>query len=267
MSAPIIPTVADLSDRIYDVITDGFDNVFREYFHGPDVVTDDWYFRINSGLPHPMGNLLITGNQNNVGVLSDGIAPLCSDEFPSGVVCLGEVGEEADALLKARGFQLAEEMPAMAIDLQNLTETTLGDEYTFRQVGPDEHDLWVDAFAKGYELPPAFAERIGPAHAGSVAKENEEHRHYLVYHDDLPVSTSLDLIRNEIVEVYCISTVPEYRGKGLAKHVTAEPLRIAAGEGYKTAFLQASLQGAPVYCHLGFDTFGVLPLYVRIPAS
>ena len=157
MSAPIIPTVADLSDRIYDVITDGFDNVFREYFHGPDVVTDDWYFRINSGLPHPMGNLLITGNQNNVGVLSDGIAPLCSDEFPSGVVCLGEVGEEADALLKARGFQLAEEMPAMAIDLQNLTETTLGDEYTFRQVGPDEHDLWVDAFAKGYELPPAFA--------------------------------------------------------------------------------------------------------------
>ena len=109
-------------------------------------------FRINSGLPHPMGNLPITGNQNNIGVLSDGIEPLCSDEFPSGVVCLGDVGDEADVLLKTSGFQLAEEMPAMAIDLQNLTETTLGDEYTFRQVGPDEHDLWVDAFAKGYEL-------------------------------------------------------------------------------------------------------------------
>ena len=125
----------------------------------------------------------------------------------------------------------------------------------------------MDAFAKGYELPPAFAERIGPAHAASVAKENEEHCHYLVYHDDRPVSTSLDLIRNGIVEVYCISTIREYKGKGLAKHVTAEPLRIAAGEGYKTAFLQASLQSAPVYRHLGFETFGVLPLYVRIPSQ
>ena len=118
MTAPNIPTVADLSERIYDVITDGFDNVFREYFHGPDVVTDDWYFRIKSGLTHPMGNLLITGNQTNIGVLSDGIEPLCSDEFPSGVVCLGDVGDEADALLKTSGFQLAEEMPAMAIDVQ-----------------------------------------------------------------------------------------------------------------------------------------------------
>lgn len=41
MTAPNIPTVADLSDRIYYVTTDGFDNIFREYFHGSDVVTDD----------------------------------------------------------------------------------------------------------------------------------------------------------------------------------------------------------------------------------
>jgi predicted acetyltransferase len=81
------------------------------------------------------------------------------------------------------------------------------------------------------------------------------------------VSTSLDIIRDGIVEVYCISTIPDYRGKGIGRFVTAEPLRIASEEGYKTAILQASLQGAPVYRHLGFDSFGVIPLYVRTPAK
>jgi len=261
----LLPTITDLSDRLYDVIAEGFDNVFRRYFHGPDVKKDDWYFRINSGLPHPMGNLLITSNQNDIGILSDGVEPLCSDEFPSGVVCLGDVGIEAATLLEERGFKLAEEMPAMAINLQDMTGATLDEGYTFRQVDPDDHDIWVDAFARGYELPQEFAERLGPGYVESITDGTENHRHYLVYHGDRPVSTSLDVIRNGIVEVYCISTLPEYRGRGLAKYVTAEPLRIASEEGYKTAFLQASLQGAPVYRNLGFDTFGVLPLYIKIP--
>lgn len=264
---PVFPTVNDLSDRLYEVIADGFDNVFRGYFRGEDVKADDRYFRINSGLPHPMGNLLITWKQNEIEILREAIEPFSSDVFPSGVVCLGEVGGEANALLKDRGFQLAEEMPAMAVDLQHLTETTLSDGFTFREVGPDDHDLWVDAFAKGYELPREFAERIGPKFAAEVTKENETHRHYVLFHNDLPVSTSLDLLRDGIVEVYCISTIPEYRGKGLAKYVTAEPLRIASKEGYKTAILQATLMGEPVYRHLGFESYGVLPLYVKVPAQ
>ena len=262
---PVPPTVNDLSDRLYEVIADGIDNVFRVYFKGADVITDDRFFRINSGLPHPMANLMITWKQNEIEILTEGIEPYTSDAFPSGVLCLGDVGGEAESLLKDRGFQLAEAMPAMAVELQNLAEATLGNDYTFRKVGPEEHDLWVDAFAKGYELPREFAERIGPAHAASVANEDEEHRHYLVFHGDLPVSTSLDLIRDGIVEVYCISTVPEYRGKGLGRYVTAEPLHIAFEEGYKTAILQATLKGEPIYRNLGFESYGELPLYVKIP--
>ena len=172
-SEPEPPTVNDLSDRLYEVIADGIDNVFRVYFKGADVITDDRFFRINSGLPHPMANLMITWKQNEIEILTEGIEPYSSDAFPSGVLCLGDVGGEAESLLKDRGFQLAEAMPAMAVELQNLAEATLGNDYTFRKVGPEEHDLWVDAFAKGYELPREFAERIGPAHAASVANGDE----------------------------------------------------------------------------------------------
>ena len=263
----LLPAITELSDQLYKIIADAFDNTFRAYLHGADVKKNSNYFLIKSGLPHPIANLLITRNQNDVGLLSEGVESLCSDEFPSGVVCLGQVSSEAVKLLEDRGFQLAEEMPAMAIDLQDMTEATLGGDYTFQQVGVDEHDLWVDTFAKGYELPREFANRFGPGNMPSIAKETEEYRYYVVFNNDLPVSTSLDIIRDGIVEVYCISTIPDYRGKGIGRFVTAEPLRIASEEGYKTAILQASLQGAPVYRHLGFDSFGVIPLYVRTPAQ
>ena len=86
---PVSRTLIDLSDRLYNVIADGIDNVFRGYLHGPDVKQDNRYFRINSALPHPLGNLLTTWNQNEIEILREGIEPLCSDEFPSGIVCLG----------------------------------------------------------------------------------------------------------------------------------------------------------------------------------
>ena len=65
--------------------------------------------------------------------------------------------------------------------------------------------------------------------------------------------------------MYCISTVPEYRGKGLGRYVTAEPLHIAFEEGYKTAILQATLKGERIYRNLGFESYGELPLYVKLP--
>ena len=89
---PLPPTVNDLSDRLYEVIADGIDNLFRVYFKGADVITDDRFFRINSGLPHPMANLMITWKQNEIEILTEGIEPYTSDAFPSGVLCLGDVG-------------------------------------------------------------------------------------------------------------------------------------------------------------------------------
>ena len=266
-SQMLVPAITELSDRLYQVIADAFDRTFRGYLQGKDVKGNDKYFLFQSGLPHPIANLLITRNQDDAALLIEGVEPLCSDKFPSAVVFLGQVGSEADELLRSRSFELAEKMPAMAIDLHDLTITTLGDDYTIQQVGADEHDLWVDTFAKGYELPYALADRFGPAMVASIAEEAEEYRYYIVFHNSRAVSTALDIIRDGIIEVYCISTITEYRGRGIGRFVTGEPLRLASDEGYRTAILQASLQGESVYRYLGFESFGDIPLYVRIPAA
>ena len=68
----LLPAITELSDQLYKIIADAFDNTFRGYLHGADVKKNSNYFLIKSGLPHPIANLLITRNQNDVGLLSEG---------------------------------------------------------------------------------------------------------------------------------------------------------------------------------------------------
>ena len=155
----------------------------------------------------------------------------------------------------------------MAVDLADLQLTLPDDDFAVRRVGTDEHELWVDTMAEGYELPRAFVERIGPAVVDSIVEEGEEYRYFIAFHRDLAVATAVNIIRDGVVSVYNIATVPEYRGRGVGGFVTGEPLRIAGDEGHRIAILQASQMGSPVYRRLGFQSYGEIPLYVRMPAS
>ncbi|MEE3369999.1 MAG: GNAT family N-acetyltransferase [Planctomycetota bacterium] len=266
-SRQTFPTVVELSAQMYQVGTKVFDKTFRGFMQGSDATVTDQYFRACTGLAHPIANLLIVRDVGDVELLSKAVAPFCGKEFPSCVFCLGCVDKEVDALLTRRGFQLAEELPVMALDIEALHVTELGDEYTLQQVEADGHDLWVDIMAAGYELPREFADLLGPGVVESIVEEGEEYRYFLVFHGDRPVATATNILRDGIVEVYNISTLPDYRGRGLGGFATGEPLRLAADAGYKTSILQASQMGAPVYRRLGYESFGVMPFYVRIPGS
>jgi GNAT superfamily N-acetyltransferase len=61
--------------------------------------------------------------------------------------------------------------------------------------------------------------------------------------------------------VWFVATRPEDRGKGLATTILKRLLKEAKDRGRKTASLQASQKGKPVYERLGFRTVGELHLY------
>jgi len=218
-------------------------------------------------LGHPFANLLITRELRDAKLRNTAIQPLCSDDFPSAIACLGPLGLEVEKLLGDQDFNLAEVMPAIAVDLRELNPVSSNEKYSIEEIGPEQHELWVDAMAEGYELPRPFVERFGPAVVSSIAAEGERSRYFVAFCQEQPVATAVNITRNRVVGVYCIATVPERRGCGVGTLVTAEPLRIAQEEGHETAMLQTSTMGKGIYSWLGFKEFGQIPIYVRAPAT
>ena len=63
--------------------------------------------------------------------------------------------------------------------------------------------------------------------------------------------------------ITAVGTVPELKGNGLAGHLIAALLTEARGRGIRTASLQASKAGAPVYERLGFRDVGWVDLWEK----
>jgi hypothetical protein len=261
------PTVKDLSNQLYEIIADAIDKTFRELLKGVNSESENNFFLYNSGLPHPIANLLIAKDFSDTKKLIQPIEKLCANNLPSAVLCLGSVNDEFTRMLLSQGYQFAEKVSAMAINLQDLKLKKLDNEYSIKQVGPNEHKLWAETVSVGYEVPEKLADLFGPAKTESIANKAREYKHYIVFHHDRPVSTAMNITRDGIIEVYWISTIAEYRGRGIGQFATGEPLRLAHNQGYQTAILQSSAIGESVYRQLGFESFGDIPLYVRIPTS
>jgi len=58
-----------------------------------------------------------------------------------------------------------------------------------------------------------------------------------------------------------VATPPEHRGRGVASWLLWRALEEARGEGLRSASLQATRAGAPVYERLGFRDFGFLEMW------
>lgn len=71
------------------------------------------------------------------------------------------------------------------------------------------------------------------------------------------------LDRGDDACVTAVATVPEHRGRGIAGALVSRLITAAGGRGIRTASLQASSAGAPVYGRLGFVDVGCIELWER----
>jgi GNAT superfamily N-acetyltransferase len=85
--------------------------------------------------------------------------------------------------------------------------------------------------------------------------------------DGEAVACAAVLDRGEDACVTAVATVPEHRGRGLAGALISRLLAAAADRGSRTASLQASKAGAPVYERLGFTDVGFIELWERREAT
>jgi hypothetical protein len=81
-----------------------------------------------------------------------------------------------------------------------------------------------------------------------------------------PAGTALVFINNEIGGFYMISTLPEYRNKGMASSIMLEGLNIIKEENCSLGILQANKLSLALYKSLGFKAYCDFVIYWKMKA-
>jgi hypothetical protein len=244
------------------------DRAFRALVCSEQCAMGPRFFRLLTGELHPFGNFAILSAPVDLDVARESVDPLVAGNVPAAVLFPDlDVPAHVDAYLTERGFAPHDAMPAMGVDIERLKPAPLPDGYELVRVGDGrDGEEWVRQFAAGYELPLGVAQCFSPVALHADTSPQSPVQFFAIVRDGAIVCTSACFLDGGLAGIYCVSTIPEERRKGLGAHATAEPLRLAARAGYRVGLLHSSEAGHNVYKSLGFADFGGVPLYVRMPA-
>lgn len=223
------------------------------------------WISVVSRAPHPLGNFAIVQEKASLDEAEKAFGKIQNSEFPSSVFyTVAEPPASHHEYLSGLGYALAGQLPLMAAGIAQLSGSSESDGVECRRIRPDELSAWAESLAEGYGLPLPLCELCAEtAQFGSEA-EDSPMQFFGVFESGRMVSTSQLFLHDGIAGIYCVSTLPEKRGKGYGARATAEPMRVAAKLGYATAMLQSSEMGLPVYRKLGFEQIGGAAFYLRM---
>jgi GNAT superfamily N-acetyltransferase len=171
-------------------------------------------------------------------------------------VWVHESDAEATALVRNAGHVLDASPEGMGCALDELVAPEGLDELDHTDC-PVVEEL-QQVLAQGYGFPLQVCQRTvgvvpkGPDTLVGIARA-----------DGRPACTAQVTIVGEDAGVYAVATVPEARGRGLARRLQYLLLQRARELGARTTTLQASKLGRPVYVALGYKSFGPMNMWER----
>lgn len=241
---------------------------FRHFMDGRGAVHGEGFFCVVTGEPHPLGNVAFVSEPDSLQVARDAIGPLLDREFPTAALFPNGVTDRVAGSLADQGFTGQGAIPAMAVDIDRMATTVLPSGYDWARIGAgDDGRSWATALADGYGLPTGLARMFSPEAHGADMSSGAQAQFFAIRRRDRVVATSLLYLADGLAGIYCVSTLPDERGKGLGAHATAEALRVAQRLGYRVGVLQSSTEGHSVYLRLGFRDFGGVPMFARMPVA
>lgn len=156
-----------------------------------------------------------------------------------------------EAVLSGHNFGLSRDTAGMAVDLHEMNGFM--PQVDGLEICPVEDEtslrMWAKVFTRGYGLPPEW-ERVTFDLWRKLGLDFPI-RNYLGTLNGEPVSTSSLFIGGGVAGVYCVSTLPWERGKGLGTALTVKPLQDARKMGYRVGVLHSSGTQNGMYKKLG----------------
>jgi len=80
-----------------------------------------------------------------------------------------------------------------------------------------------------------------------------------------PVSTPALFLGAGVAGIHGVTTLPDYRGKGIATAMTYPPLLAAREQGYRMGVLFSSEMAIDIYRKIGFQEYGEGDIYMWQP--
>jgi len=168
-------------------------------------------------------------------------------------------------LLESYGLQVVGEVPAMAMNLEELTDqldTIPGFSYEkVKDAGMQE--LWGRIAAIGNGCDTDVIETMSKMESTIDDPSYREQIRYIGYLDGQPVASTAMVMDAGVAGIYAVATIPEARKRGIGKYLTQMPLLEARDRGYRVGILQASSAGYPIYQRLGFKDVFKYQLYLQ----
>ncbi len=190
--------------------------------------------------------------------LSGGLERLAAFYEEAGIaawtVWVPEFDADAIAALEETGSALDATPAAMSLELDGLPPAEIGDLDWDERAEPAEVGAVNDL---AFGLPPETGL------ARSLERRPEDSRLLRARVDGETASVLATIEGPTDLGFYFVATHPEHRGKGLCSRLMAAALGAARERGLRTAWLQATRMGEPVYAKLGFRRDFMLHMYER----
>ena len=171
-----------------------------------------------------------------------------------------------DRLTSAGLLEEASE-PCMAIDLTVLPAGSGGpDDLSIEAVALEElSGEYVEVLTAGFGLPEDISRGFADITSGVAIAPDVTVSANLGRFDGQAIATSLLVAAGGVAGIYNVTTLAEYRGRGIGAALTVAALMEARGLGYRIGALQSSEMGYGVYQRLGFREYCRLRQFVWMP--
>jgi hypothetical protein len=193
-------TLAAMGPAVGAAIGAHLETAFRSMGKGRCVVNESNFWRLLTGEPHPLGNLALLSAPAGLTAARAAVEPLVSAAVPAAVLFPGiDVPADVDAYLVDLGFAPHGALPAMAVDIASVADSSLPSGYALIRVDDTDRDEWVRQFAIGYELPLGVAQCFAPS---GPADEEAEMQFFAVRKNGAIVCTSVCVLKGGVAGIY-----------------------------------------------------------------
>lgn len=166
-------------------------------------------------------------------------------------------------LLHAEGFSLIDQVPSLLASVTSLPDAPPVNAHL--QIIPVQNKeqlrLWEEVSFEGFDFPPETKKQYQLFLASLDLHEKSAQKLFLASFRDKPAATSLLFLHEAAGGIYFVSTLPEYRKKGIGLAVTLATMRAAQKAGARHVTLQSSPDGLRVYRQAGFQEYCRADIY------